>query len=410
MLILGIETATEQVSVALGGHEGVIALFEMARGRRHAETLTPAIDFVCDQADIGLEEVGLIAVDVGPGLFTGMRVGLAAAKALALGLRLPMIGIPSLDLLAFRHRRADKVVVPVVDARKGEVFYALYRTVPGGVQQVVSRGSGRSPSWSPICWRAARRSCASATVRCATRPRSWRATTVRSPKMPTRRRPSSSRWPTPGRCARSGSARPTSAPSTCASPTPRSTGPAGPPSLVETHEAARSVRDRPEATVVVEAMRHRHVGAALAIERTAYPKPWSERVFHSELDQARDGARCYLVARRGRAVVGYAGLMFVLDEAHVTNVAVHQDHRRAGIARQLLGGLATAAIERGCVAWTLEVRASSTGAQALYRTFGFVPAGVRSKYYEENEDAIVMWCHDIASPQYAERLARLRDE
>lgn len=137
MLILGIETATEQVSVALGGHEGVIALFEMARGRRHAETLTPAIDFVCDQADIGLDEVGLIAVDIGPGLFTGMRVGLAAAKALALALRLPMIGIPSLDLLAFRHRRSDRVVVPVVDARKGEVFYALYRPVPGGVQQVV---------------------------------------------------------------------------------------------------------------------------------------------------------------------------------------------------------------------------------------------------------------------------------
>ncbi|MGI9051533.1 MAG: tRNA (adenosine(37)-N6)-threonylcarbamoyltransferase complex dimerization subunit type 1 TsaB [Ilumatobacteraceae bacterium] len=137
MLILGIETATEQVSVALGGHEGVIALFEVARGRRHAETLTPAIDFICAQADIGLDELGLIAVDVGPGLFTGMRVGLAAAKALAFALHVPMIGIPSLDLLAFRQLRTDRVVVPVVDARKGEVFYAMYRPVPGGVQQVV---------------------------------------------------------------------------------------------------------------------------------------------------------------------------------------------------------------------------------------------------------------------------------
>lgn len=138
MLILGIETATEQVSVGLGGHEGVIALFEVARGRRHAEILTPAVEFVCAQADIKLDELGLIAVDVGPGLFTGMRVGLAAAKALALALRLPMIGISSLDLLAFRHRRSDRVVVPVIDARKGEVFYAMYRLVPGGVQQVVA--------------------------------------------------------------------------------------------------------------------------------------------------------------------------------------------------------------------------------------------------------------------------------
>jgi tRNA threonylcarbamoyladenosine biosynthesis protein TsaB len=136
VLILGIETATQQVSVAMGGHEGVIGLVEIARGRRHAETLVPAIDFLCSQADIGLDEIGLVAVDIGPGLFTGMRVGLATAKALAQALRVPMIGISSLDLLAFPHRRSDRVVVPVVDARKGEVFYAMYRQVPGGLQQV----------------------------------------------------------------------------------------------------------------------------------------------------------------------------------------------------------------------------------------------------------------------------------
>lgn len=138
MLILGIETATQQVSVAIGGHEGVIGLVEISRGRRHAETLVPAIDFLCDQAQIGLDEMGVIAVDVGPGLFTGMRVGLATAKALAFALRVPMIGISSLDLLAFPHRQSERVLVPVVDARKGEVFYAMYRQVPGGVQQVLA--------------------------------------------------------------------------------------------------------------------------------------------------------------------------------------------------------------------------------------------------------------------------------
>ncbi|CAN5591129.1 tRNA (adenosine(37)-N6)-threonylcarbamoyltransferase complex dimerization subunit type 1 TsaB [soil metagenome] len=136
MLILGIETATAQVSVAIGGHEGVIGLFEVARGRRHAEILAPAIEFVCRQADIELAEFGVIAVDTGPGLFTGMRVGLASAKALAQALRIPMIGISSLDLLAFPCRHTDRVVVPVIDARKGEVFWAMYRQVPGGLQQV----------------------------------------------------------------------------------------------------------------------------------------------------------------------------------------------------------------------------------------------------------------------------------
>lgn len=137
MLILGIETATERVSVAIGGHEGVIGLFEVTKGRRHAETLVPAIDFTLRQAGIDLDEISVVAVDVGPGLFTGMRAGLASATAIAQALRIPMIGISSLDLLAFTQQHADKIVVPVIDARKSEVFYAMYRPVPGGVQRVV---------------------------------------------------------------------------------------------------------------------------------------------------------------------------------------------------------------------------------------------------------------------------------
>jgi ribosomal-protein-alanine N-acetyltransferase len=69
-----------------------------------------------------------------------------------------------------------------------------------------------------------------------------------------------------------------------------------------------------------------------------------------------------------------------------------------------MGELARASIAHGCVAWTLEVRASNAAALELYRRFGFSPAGVRRRYYENTEDAIVMWCHDIRSPEYAERL------
>lgn len=158
---------------------------------------------------------------------------------------------------------------------------------------------------------------------------------------------------------------------------------------------------------IIEPMRRRHVGQILAIERASYPKPWSAQVFHEELDQARDGYRYYLVARSGRTVVGYGGLMFAVDEAHVTNLAVHPDHRREGVAARLLLALADDAIARGCPAWTLEVRASNVAAQELYRRFGFAPAGVRARYYEGVEDAIVMWCHDIQSAEYARRLEGL---
>jgi tRNA threonylcarbamoyladenosine biosynthesis protein TsaB len=136
MLILGIETSTSQVGVAIGGHEGVLAQAHSNRGRRHAETLIPAIDFVRRQARIDLSEISCVAVDLGPGLFTGLRVGVASAKAMAHALRVPMIGLPSLDLLAFPVRFSSRLIVTAIDARRGELFFAFYRQVPGGVQRL----------------------------------------------------------------------------------------------------------------------------------------------------------------------------------------------------------------------------------------------------------------------------------
>ncbi|MDQ6616276.1 MAG: tRNA (adenosine(37)-N6)-threonylcarbamoyltransferase complex dimerization subunit type 1 TsaB, partial [Actinomycetota bacterium] len=136
MIVLGLETATPQVGCALGDNEGPVASFHLSRGRRHAETLAPAIEYVCREAGIVLGDVGAVAVDIGPGLFTGLRVGVATGKALATALRIPMIGLSSLDLLAYPHHRGEGLIASVVDARRGEVFWALYRPVPGGVQRV----------------------------------------------------------------------------------------------------------------------------------------------------------------------------------------------------------------------------------------------------------------------------------
>ena len=82
------------------------------------------------------DQVGVVAVDLGPGLFTALRVGGATAKAMAYALRVPMIGLPSLDLLAFPLRHTPRLIVAAIDARRGELFYAFYRPVPAGVQRV----------------------------------------------------------------------------------------------------------------------------------------------------------------------------------------------------------------------------------------------------------------------------------
>jgi len=136
VLILGIESAGAQVGCAVGGHEGVLASAHAGRGRRHAEALAPQIDFVRRQAGIRLSEIGAVAVDIGPGLFTGLRVGIATAVAMAQGLGVPMIPVPSLDLMAFPARWSNRLIVVALDARRGELFTALFRKVPGGVQRV----------------------------------------------------------------------------------------------------------------------------------------------------------------------------------------------------------------------------------------------------------------------------------
>jgi len=153
-------------------------------------------------------------------------------------------------------------------------------------------------------------------------------------------------------------------------------------------------------------MRRRHLRGVLKIEAQVYPRPWSLGLFLSEL--ALRSTRIYLVAKVGTTVVGYAGLMLTGTDGHVTTIAVDPAWQRHGIGARLLLALSRAGVHAGCSALTLEVRVSNDAAQTMYRRFGYAPAGVRKNYYSEtNEDALVMWAHDVDLPSYADRLAAI---
>src|SRR4051794_32147828 len=162
----------------------------------------------------------------------------------------------------------------------------------------------------------------------------------------------------------------------------------------------------PELAVHLVPMRRRHLRSVLRIEAQVYPRPWSLGLFMSEL--ALRSTRAYYVARVDGAVVGYAGLMMTGDDGHVTTIAVDPAWHRSKIGSRLLMALAREAIRRGAENLTLEVRVSNASAQAMYRKFGFRPAGVRKGYYvETNEDALVMWADDVHTDEYASRLATI---
>ncbi len=125
MRILAIETATIEVGVAVADETGPLASVTARPGRRQAETLHPAIQDVCRIARLTPAELDAIAVDIGPGLFTGLRVGVAAAKALAGALGLPVVTSTSLEVLQAACSSVLGAVVPVIDMRRGEVAWLM---------------------------------------------------------------------------------------------------------------------------------------------------------------------------------------------------------------------------------------------------------------------------------------------
>jgi tRNA threonylcarbamoyladenosine biosynthesis protein TsaB len=140
-VLLALDTSTRRIGVAIGDAHGMHAALELGgpcddRPPRHAEEVAPAIAYLAEQCDAKLSQLSAIAVAIGPGMFTGLRVGVTTAKVLAQALRIPVIPIASLDLLAYPLRHAGALVVPVMDARRHEVYYAMYQPVPGGIQRL----------------------------------------------------------------------------------------------------------------------------------------------------------------------------------------------------------------------------------------------------------------------------------
>jgi len=146
MLVLGIETSTPWASVTIGSEQGIIGSCLVSRGSTHGEFILPAVEFLMTEANIGYRNLSAVAIGLGPGLFTGMRIGIATGKTLAQALSVPIVGVASLDLLAFDVRYSSKLICPVIDAKRKEVFFAFYRQVPGGITRVSNEYMVGSPA------------------------------------------------------------------------------------------------------------------------------------------------------------------------------------------------------------------------------------------------------------------------
>ena len=156
-------------------------------------------------------------------------------------------------------------------------------------------------------------------------------------------------------------------------------------------------------TVMIRRLTLEDLETVVAMEGANRPAPWTEGVFRDELAAEN---RIYLAADED-GVVGWGGLMLVGDEAHVTNLLVAPEWRRRGIGLELMLALIEAAVSEGARHLTLEVRSKNEQARRLYARLGLAPVGVRRGYYGD-DDALILWVHDIDGEAYRERLEGLR--
>jgi ribosomal-protein-alanine N-acetyltransferase len=146
-------------------------------------------------------------------------------------------------------------------------------------------------------------------------------------------------------------------------------------------------------SIVVRRMNTLDIDGVLAVEQQAFTTPWSREGFVNEM---RNELAYYLVMVESGKIIGYAGMWLIVDEAHVTNVALLPEYRGKKLGEKLMSALLEHAKNRGALRMTLEVRASNEAAQGLYHKFGFASQGRRRNYYTDtNEDALIMWCERL---------------
>ncbi len=378
--VLGIETATRSCSVAIVSKKKVLAEHNANTGNNHEPHLMTLVEKALSDCNLKLADISGIAVSTGPGSFTGLRIGIATAKGLALASGKPVVGIPTLDGLSCNvasipsgrnlyeagnsQSRAAATVCPLLEAYRGEVYGALYKysgefvfqkmtpymVLP--LEELLEKITEKTIFLGDINREIIEKRLGDKAIFGPSELNQAKATSIAY--------------------------------------------------LGILHSAAKTQRDCPrtfelkpiylrkpraeeEPPVTLDEMREEDIPRVMEIEREAFPSPWSETMFKD-----RDRA-VSLVARLRERIIGYVVGLVMVDELHLGNVAVHRDFRGRGIAKKLLQRIIEIAHSKNIKLITLEVRAGNITAQNLYRKFGFKTAGRRKEYYQDRkEDAVIM--------------------
>lgn len=391
-MILSLSTTTQVASIALAlGGRMVETRFESRR--ELARTLMPRVDRLCAEAGVGPGSIEAIAVDRGPGSFTGTRIGVATARALASALGLGIRTDTSLALLCRAARQTapacgpHRMVLAAVESKSDEMFVMPFSWLGAEAAAPIALALEDASEF-------ARRHAGALLVGAP-----WRNPAV--PRSVTNwAEPAGRDWDYPD-----------------AATLATSPGELLPPERVEplyvrvsqpqAAEGMGPLRWRPS-PVLVRPLRDDDVEDVVAMERRCFVTPWPRGDLVADI-RRRNGSYYVIAEDPEGEPIGYAVVWFVFDRGHVASVAVVPEWRRKGVAKRLMFALFAACVARGIRTVSLEYRASNGPAAQLYEELGFQIEGYRRNYYTDTgEDAVSLILPNLLAPDVREHLRRIR--
>lgn len=379
MKLVALDSSGLVASVAVVEDDILVAEYSIQYKKTHSQTLLPMLDEIRNMTELDFDSVDAFAIAAGPGSFTGLRIGSATVKGLALATGKPIVEVPTVDGLAYNLYGTDKIVCPIMDARRNQVYTGIY--------QFVAKEDA-------YCLDIIKRQCAVSFDEIAQElNRLGREVIFLGDGVPVFRERMSEIMQAPYTLAPAHMNRQRAASigvlgSLYFAQGKTVSGEEHAPEYLRLSQAERE-RNEQNGQIRIRAMERADVEYISRLEEATFSMPWSKEAFLEMI--AKEDARYYVAESAGK-VVGGCGVLMIAGEGNITNVVVEKKERNRGIGTKMLQYLIEDGYRNGLSAFTLEVRVSNAVAIHVYEKLGFRSEGIRPDFYEKPiEDAMIMW-------------------
>ncbi len=409
MKILGIDTSGLVGTVAISDGDLLTAQFSVQYKTTHSEILMPMLDDIARKINLDLKSIDAIAIAEGPGSFTGLRIGSATAKGLALALDKPIIAVPTVDALAYNLYGNEKIICPMMDARRSQVYTGIYTFVP-----TTTEGKNKERTFDMQIIReqfAASVDDIISQLNSIGKPvillgdgvpvyhdKLEAGLTVPYSVAPLHQNRQSAAallalaniYAAEGRFLTSDEFAPEYLRLSQAEREAKEKDSSGAAETRKKESERRLMSRNAPGKVRIREMTAEDVEDATRLESANLGREaWSQKQL---LDALTRDDTIYLVAEMAGRIIGMCGVQNISGDGEITNVSVSGDARRMGTAYKMMKQLLERGVGIGITAYTLEVRASNAPAIGLYEKLGFKNEGVRPGFYEEpKDDAVIYW-------------------